>query len=113
MDAQRILVPIALFVCALIGFKALLEAVIRLRLMRAGQSDTSLRALLEADRFQRRATSLRTGIALVAMACGAALVEIFDWSELTAGSIAAVIAPMGLGELLFFHLSQREFRSSP
>ena len=33
---------------------ALLEAVIRKRLMNLGQNDTSLRALLDADRFQRR-----------------------------------------------------------
>ena len=49
MDAPRVLVPIALFVCATIAFKMLLEAVIRLRQMHAGQNESSLRALLDAD----------------------------------------------------------------
>jgi hypothetical protein len=108
MDAQRVLVPIALFVCATIAFKALLEAVIRMRLMQLGQSETSLRALLDSDRFQRRAGALRSGIALVALACGAALIEAFGWRDVTPGAVAAVVLPMGIGELLFFFLSQRE-----
>ena len=108
MDAQHVLVPIALFVCASIAFKALLEAVIRLRLMHLGQNETSLRALLDADRFQRRAGALRTGIALVALACGAALIEAFGWRDITPGAVAAVILPLGIGELIFFFLSQRD-----
>ncbi len=108
MDAQRVLVPIALFVCATFAFKALLEAVIRMRLMRLGQSETSLHALLDADRFQRRTGALRSGIALVALACGAALIEAFGWRDVTPGAVAAVVLPMGIGELIFFFLSQRE-----
>jgi hypothetical protein len=107
MDAQRVLIPIVLFVCATIAFKALLEAVIRMRLMRIGQSDTSLRSLLDADRFQRRAGALRSGIALVALACGAALIELFGWEDITPGAVAAVGLPLGIGELIFFFL-QRE-----
>jgi hypothetical protein len=108
MDADKVLVPIALFVCALIAFKALLEAVIRLRLMHLGQSETTLRALLDADGFQRRAGALRSGIALVALACGAGLIEAFGWRDVTPGAVAAVVLPMGVGELIFFFLSQRQ-----
>jgi hypothetical protein len=108
MDAPRVLVPIALFVCALIAFKALLEAVIRMRLMRPGQSDTTVRAMLDADRFQRRAGALRSGIALVALASGCALIEAFGWHDVTAGAVAAVVLPLGIGELIFFILSQRD-----
>ena len=108
MDAERVLVPIVLFVCATLAFKALLEAVIRMRLMRLGQSETSLRVLLDTDRFQRRAGALRSGIALVALACGAALIEAFGWRDVTPGAVAAVVLPMGIGELLFYFLSQRE-----
>jgi hypothetical protein len=107
MDAQRVLVPIALFVCATIAFKALLEAIIRMRLMHLGQSETSLRALLDADRFQRRAGALRSGIALVALACGAMLIEAFGWRDVTPGAVASLVLPMGIGELIFFFLSQR------
>jgi len=108
MDADRVLVPIVLFVCATLAFKALLEAVIRLRLMHLGQSETTLRAMLDADRFQRRSGALRTGIALVALACGCALIEMFGWHDVTAGAVAAVVLPMGIGELIFYFLSQRE-----
>jgi hypothetical protein len=108
MDAQHVLVPIALFVCALIAFKALLEAVIRLRLMHLGRSDTSLRAMFDADRFHRRSGALRSGIALVALAIGAALIEAFGWRDVTPGAVAAVVLPMGIGELTFYFLSQRE-----
>lgn len=100
--------PIALFVCATIGLKALLDAVIRLRLMHLGQSETSLRALLDADRTQRRSGALRSGIALVALACGAAVIEAFGWRDVTPGAVAAVVLPMGIGELIFFFVSQRD-----
>ena len=108
MDAQHVIVPIVLFSCATIAFKALLEAVIRMRLMRLGQSEASLRALLDADRFQRRTGALRSGIALIALACGALLIEAFGWRDVTAGAVAAVVLPMGIGELIFFHFSRRE-----
>jgi len=108
MFEQRILVPVVLFVCAFLAFKALLEAVIRLRLMQLGQSETSLRALLDADRFQRRAGALRTGIALVAIALGAALIQAFGWTEVTPGVVATVVLPLGVGELIFFFLSTRD-----
>jgi hypothetical protein len=108
MDAPRVLVPIALFICALIAFKGLLEAVIRLRLMHPGQVDSAVRALLDADRIQRRAGALRTGIALVAIACGASLIEAFGWRDLTAGAVSAITFPLGIGELVYFFLSQRE-----
>jgi hypothetical protein len=108
MDAARVLVPIVLFVCATIGFKMLLEAVIRLRQMHMGQHEASLRALLDADRFQRRFGALRSGIALVALACGAGLIEAFGWQDVTPGAVAAVVLPLGIGELVFFLLSQRE-----
>jgi fatty acid desaturase len=108
MDAKQVLVPIVLFVCALVAFKALLEAVIRLRLMHRGQSEASMRILLDADRFQRRAGALRTGIALVALACGAGLIEAFGWRDVTPGAVAAIVLPLGIGELIFYFLSQRE-----
>jgi hypothetical protein len=108
MDAPRVLVPIALFVCATFAFKALLEAVIRMRLMHLGQSDTSLRALFDADRFQRRSGALRSGIALVALAIGAGLIEVFGWRDVTPGAVAAVVLPMGIGELIIYFLSRRE-----
>src|SRR4051812_1017435 len=54
MEFMHNLVPIVLFVCATVAFKALLDAVIRMRMMQLGQSETSLRAMLEADRSQRR-----------------------------------------------------------
>jgi hypothetical protein len=108
MDAPRVLVPIVLFVCATFAFKMLLEAVIRLRQMHLGQNDASLRALLDADRFQRRFGALRSGIALVALACGAGLIEAFGWRDVTPGAVAAVVLPLGIGELIFFFLSQRE-----
>jgi hypothetical protein len=107
MEFMHNLVPIVLFVCATLAFKALLEAVIRLRMMHVGQSETSLRAMFEADRSQRRSSALRSGIALVALACGAALIQAFGWENATPGAVAAVVLPLGLGELLFYYLSQR------
>src|SRR5689334_1929185 len=104
MDDKGTMVPIVLFVCATIAFKALLETVIRLRLMHLHENGSVLQGVIEADRRERRLGSLRNGIALVAAATGAAFVETLGWRDLTAGAIAAVLAPLGLGELLFYFL---------
>ena len=101
------LVPIALFVCALIAFKALLEAVIRLRLMHRGQNDAVLRTLIDADRYQRRTGALRSGIAFVALALGMAVVQAFDWHYVTPGAVSAIVLPLGIGELVFYFLTER------
>jgi hypothetical protein len=108
MDAKEVLVPIALFVCATIGFKALLEAVLKLRMMHRGQSEASLRVMLDADRYQRRFSALRSGIALVALACGSALIQAFGWQDAAPGAVAAMVLPLGVGELIFFFLTQSE-----
>jgi hypothetical protein len=113
MFEKNVIVPVVLFVCAFMAFKALLEAVIRLRLMHTGHTDTSLRALIDADRFQRRTGALRSGIALIALAIGTALVEAFGWNTVTPGAFAAIVLPLGLGELIFFFLIQRDSRGTP
>ena len=107
MNAAVVLAEIALFVCATFAFKALLDAFVRLRMLRVGVTEASLRALIESDVFQRRSGALRSGIALLAMSIGAALIELFGWREITPGAVAAVVAPMGVGELIFYFISQR------
>lgn len=102
------LIPIVLFVCATIAFKAMLDAIIKLRLMHLGQSETSMRVLVEADRDQRRTGSLRSGIALVALACGTALIQAFGWGDMTPGAVASIVMPLGIGELVFFFLCRRD-----
>jgi hypothetical protein len=42
-----------------------------------------------------------------ALAIGAALIEAFGWRDVTPGAVAAVVLPMGIGELIFFYPSQR------
>ena len=43
----------------------------------------------------------------MALAIGAAIIEVFDWRDVTPGAVAAVVLPMGVGELVFYFLSQR------
>jgi hypothetical protein len=44
----------------------------------------------------------------VALACGFSLIEAFGWRDITPGAVAAIVLPLGLGELIFFFLSRRE-----
>jgi hypothetical protein len=89
--AKQIIVPLVLFICITIAFKALLETIGRYRLLKEGVSSTLLADLLQHDARQRRLASLRWGIFLVAIGLGFALLAIAT----------------GAGQLLYFRLSQR------
>jgi fatty acid desaturase len=105
-------VAISLFVCVTYGFtylvKALLDARARSQLTRDGASDPdALRALLAAEERQRRYAALRSGVALIAVAIGFALIAAFGWSEVTPGAIAVLAGAVGAGQLAFYFVSSK------
>lgn len=106
MDSE-ILLPIVLFLCLTYLFKAVLDAVIRHRMLRMDLSVEYLRAMIENERRQSRIAALRWGLVLVAVACAFGAIQAFGWREITPGAIAALAAAVGLAQLVFFVLSRR------
>ncbi|TDR46502.1 hypothetical protein DFR29_10333 [Tahibacter aquaticus] len=101
------LVPIVLFGCITYVIKLIVEARMRVLLLRAGGSDELLRSLLDSDVSRRRHSSLRSGITLVAVALGFAFIQGRGWDEINAGTIAILAGAVGLGNLAYFLVSQR------
>lgn len=101
------LVPIVLFGCITYVIKLFVEARMRVLLMRAGGSDELLRSLLDTDVSRRRHASLRSGITLVAVALGFALIQAKGWQDINAGTIAILAGAVGLGNLGYYLASQR------
>lgn len=106
MSAQ-VLVPIALFGSVAYVIKLLIDARMRVLLLRAGSSDELLRSILEGEAQQRRYASLRSGITLLALAAGFMLIQIFGWDDITPGAIAVLAGAFGIGNLAYFRMTNR------
>ncbi|MEQ1512184.1 MAG: DUF6249 domain-containing protein [Lysobacteraceae bacterium] len=102
---KQTLIPLALFFCITFAFKALLDAVTRYRMMKEGLSETLLAELLRHEARQRRFSSLRWGIFLIAIGLGFALLQAFGWTQPTPGSIALLAILTGAGQLVYFRLT--------
>lgn len=105
--AKQILVPLALFACITIAFKAVLDTISRYRMLKEGVSPPLLAELLQHDARQRHLASLRWGIFLVAIGLAFAALEALNWTQPSAGSFALLAIATGAGQLLYFRLSRR------
>lgn len=102
-----ILVPISLFVCIAYSIKVCVEAMVRRRMVEGGGSTDLIDSVLRDERQRRRHSSLRWGIVLVSVALGFGLIQWFGWREITPGLVAVLVGSTGLGNLVFFAVSQR------
>jgi hypothetical protein len=106
MDVH-IVVPLALFACVTYGLKAVMDAMLRYRLLRAVVSSDVIRAVLEGEDHQRKVVALRWGILSSSLALGFGLIALLGWKEISAGVIAILAAAIGLGNLVLFAVIRR------
>lgn len=105
--STQFLVPVALFGSIAYVIKLLIDARMRILMMRAGSSDELIRSILDGEALQRRYASLRSGITLIALAGGFALIQVIGWNDITPGAIAVIAAAVGVGNLTYFALTNR------
>ena len=103
----EILIPITLFACIAYSIKAVVDARVRKQLVASNGAPDLVRSILESDEANRRLSSLRWGITLVALALGFGIVEAAGWSEVTPGVIAVLVGALGLGNLTSFVASRK------
>ena len=106
MDHQ-IFVPVTLFVCITYAIKLLIDARVRMLMLRAAPSELDIGNLLRIEEQRHRQASLRTGVTLVTISAGFALVELFGIREITPGAVALLAFATGVGNLVFYFLSRR------
>mgnify|MGYP000036990815 CR=1 FL=1 len=66
-----------------------------------------VRSILAGDESNRRLSSLRWGITLVALALGFGIVEAAGWQDITPGVIAVLVGALGIGNLASFAASRK------
>ena len=104
-----ILLPITLILGIVYAIKVVVETRGRRELMAAADGSSELaRALLRDQERQRRMSSLRWGIVLVALALGFGLVEWLGWSEVSPGFVAVLAGATGAGNLVFVAITRGE-----
>jgi len=104
---QHIVIPIALFACVTYAFRAVLDAILRERLLRLGVTQELVQAIVRGEERQRRNAALRGGLVFVLLALGFALIQGIGWNELNAGAVGILAAAIGLAQLGYFILSRR------
>ena len=102
-----LLVPITLFAAIAYSIKAVVDARVRKQLVASNGAPDLVRSILEGDEANRRLSSLRWGITLVALSIGFAIVEAAGWREITPGVIAVLIGAIGLGNLASFAAARK------
>ena len=103
----ELLIPIALFAAIAYSIKAVVDARVRKQLVSSNGSPELVTHILQGDEANRRLSSLRWGITLVALALGFAIVEAAGWREITPGVIAVLVGATGLGNLAYYLLARR------
>ncbi len=103
----EMLVPISLFLAIAYSIKAVVDARVRKQLVSSNGSPELVQNILQGDEINRRLSSLRWGITMVALAIGFGLVEAAGWTDITPGVIAVLVGAMGLGNLGFYALSRK------
>lgn len=101
-----ILLPITLIVGVVLSIKVVVEARSRRQLLLAAEGSTELaRALLRDQERQGRLASLRWGIVLIALGCGFGVIQWLGWTEVSPGLIAVLAGATGIGNLVFYAIS--------
>lgn len=101
------LVPIALFATIAFSIKAVVDARVRKQLVSSNGSPELVANILQGDEANRRLSSLRWGITMVALALGFGIVEAAGWSEVTPGVIAVLVGAIGLGNLASYAAARK------
>ncbi|RZA21964.1 MAG: hypothetical protein EOP93_01670 [Lysobacteraceae bacterium] len=101
------LVPIALFAAIAYSIKAVVDARVRKQLVSSNGSPELVANILHGDETNRRLSSLRWGITMVALALGFGIVEAAGWSDITPGVIAVLIGAIGIGNLVSYAASRK------
>lgn len=102
-----ILIPITLFICITYAIKAVMDARVRKQLVSSNGSPELVQSIMANDETNRRLSSLRWGITMVALAIGFGIVQGAGWTEINPGVIALLIGSLGLGNLAFYVLSRK------
>ena len=103
----ELLIPISLFAAIAYSIKAVVDARVRKQLVDSNGAPDLVRSILEGDESNRRLSSLRWGITLVALAVGFGIVEAAGWTDVTPGVIAVLVGAVGLGNLASFAASRK------
>mgnify|MGYP003580258181 FL=1 len=103
----EILIPITLFICVTYAIKVVVEARTRAKLIAGNGSEELIRTMVQAEAQQRRHTSLRWGILLLALGIGFGMIESFGWREVTPGVVAVLLGVTGVGNLLSYAAARR------
>ena len=103
----ELLIPISLFAAIAYSIKAVVDARVRKQLVASNGAPDLVRSILECDESNRRLSSLRWGITLVALALGFGIVEAAGWQDVTPGVIAVLVGALGLGNLASFAASRK------
>lgn len=112
MNAVEVLVPITLFIAIAMVIKWIVEARFRHKMIQAGVTGDLQRQWFEEELNQRRQSALRWGTVLVLLSLGFGIIQWVGWDEVNPGVVAILAACTGVGNLIYYAISQRSLRTA-
>ncbi len=110
-DRIAVFIPMVLFVCVTFAItysiRLVLDARVRRQLIAAG-SQEMIASLMKSDEQNRRLSSLRWGVVLVALGIGFAIIQGAGWQDISPGMIAVLAAATGLGNLAYYAVARKQ-----
>jgi hypothetical protein len=110
-DRVALFIPIVLFVCITFAItysiRLVLDARIRRQLIAAG-SQEMMASLMKGDEQNRRLSSLRWGVILVALGIGFAIIQGAGWQDISPGMIAVLAGATGIGNLVYYFVARKQ-----
>ncbi|MDI1252658.1 DUF6249 domain-containing protein [Thermomonas sp.] len=103
----ELLIPITFFICITYAIKVVMDSRVRKQLVSSNGSPELVQSIMANDETNRRLSSLRWGITMVALAIGFGIVQGAGWTEVNPGVIALLVGSLGLGNLAFYALSRK------
>ncbi|RAP59829.1 DUF6249 domain-containing protein [Oleiagrimonas sp. MCCC 1A03011] len=102
------LIPIVFFLCVTYAIKAGFDAIVRYRIVKEGVSGELMESMIATEREQRRYSSLRWGVFLVAIGVAFGLISAFGWTSVTPGAIAVIAVCAGISQLIYYAIVRQK-----
>ena len=105
-DILTILIPFFLAACIVIAIRIVVEARLRRRLAETHASEGLLQSMMEADRENRRQSSLKWGLVTVLAGAGLVAIDLLGLAVDAPATFGVVFISIGIG-LITYHKFSR------
>jgi hypothetical protein len=105
-DIITILIPIVLAICIVVIVRIVVDARLRRRLAETHASESLVLALMQADEVNRRKSSLKWGIVLMALGVGCVVIDLLELGVEDPSAFGVLFIAIGIGMVVHYRIDR-------